>query len=186
MAPDRRMSVPDLHDLPQPERAALAAVFGTAPPPPLARALARHPATMGTLMTHLQTVMAEGAVPGLLKELLAVRVASIAHCRSQLARHTAAARTRGAPPHWLLAIRHEEPEPGTGRTGSLDDMEKDWVVALRYAEQLADAGLAVTDDVHRKLSGLWDDRQIVEISHVIGLVGYLCRLADALDVPPEG
>ena len=78
------------------------------------------------------------------------------------------------------------PEPGSGGTGSLDDMERGWIVALRYAELVTESGHRATDQTFAKLAAVWSDSAIVEITAVIGLVNYLSRFSDALHVEVPG
>jgi alkylhydroperoxidase family enzyme len=49
--------------------------------PNMFRTVAVRPTHLRTLITHFRTVMNEGTVPPLLKELVAVRVSSINRCR---------------------------------------------------------------------------------------------------------
>jgi alkylhydroperoxidase family enzyme len=49
--------------------------------PNMFRTVAVRPEHLTTLIAHFRTVMNEGAVPPLLKELIAVRVSSINRCR---------------------------------------------------------------------------------------------------------
>lgn len=49
--------------------------------PNMFRTVAARPKHLTTLLAHFRTAMTEGDVPPLLKELLAVRVSSLNHCR---------------------------------------------------------------------------------------------------------
>jgi alkylhydroperoxidase family enzyme len=49
--------------------------------PNMFRTAARRPAHLLTMLAHFRTVMNEGTVPPLLKELLAVRVSHLNQCR---------------------------------------------------------------------------------------------------------
>jgi alkylhydroperoxidase family enzyme len=49
--------------------------------PNMFRTVAVRPSHLETLIAHFRTVMNEGTVPPLLKELLAIRVSSINRCR---------------------------------------------------------------------------------------------------------
>lgn len=149
----------------------------------LLRSAAAAPLVAETLAAHLDAIREGAEVPATLKALLAVRVSSLQHCRLLLQIHTAEARRLGAREHWLLAVRHEEPEAGRGGTGSLDEMEPGWIVALRFAELVAEGGHAVTDAVYAKLARVWSDGAIVEMTLLAGICCYLARFADALQVP---
>jgi len=49
--------------------------------PNMFRTVARRPAHLLTMLAHFRTVMNEGTVPPLLKELLSVRVSHLNQCR---------------------------------------------------------------------------------------------------------
>ena len=49
--------------------------------PNMFRTVARRPAHLLTMLAHFRTVMNEGTVPPLLKELLSVRVSHLNRCR---------------------------------------------------------------------------------------------------------
>jgi alkylhydroperoxidase family enzyme len=49
--------------------------------PNMFRTVAHRPQHLVTLIAHFRTVMGEGTVPQLLKELLSVRVSHLNHCR---------------------------------------------------------------------------------------------------------
>lgn len=49
--------------------------------PNMFRTVAARPQHLQTLIAHFRTVMNDGDVPPLLKELIAVRVSSLNHCR---------------------------------------------------------------------------------------------------------
>ena len=168
-------AVRDLFEHFEAERGAVPNMFRTA---------AVRPDHLRSLVEHYRTVMRSGTVSPLLKELVAIRVSSINHCRYCLASHTAAARQLGAREHWLLAVRHEEPEHGRGGTGAVDDMDKAWVIALRYAEQVAESGHLVDDALFTRLGKHFDSGEIVELTLVIGLLSYFNRFNDALRIPP--
>jgi hypothetical protein len=49
--------------------------------PNMFRTVAARPKHLTTLISHFRTVMSEGEVPPLLKELIAIRVSSLNRCR---------------------------------------------------------------------------------------------------------
>jgi hypothetical protein len=49
--------------------------------PNMFRTMAHRPQHLVTMIAHFRTVMGEGTVPPLLKELLSVRVSHLSHCR---------------------------------------------------------------------------------------------------------
>ena len=92
--PDPRIRPRDTADVEGEARAVfnrLAADGGTVPN--MMRTLAARPEYVASLAEHVHTVMTVGEVPPLLKELLAVRVASLNHCRYCLTSPLPARRT---------------------------------------------------------------------------------------------
>jgi len=49
--------------------------------PNMFRTVAHRPKHLATMIAHFRTVMGEGSVPPMLKELLSVRVSHLNHCR---------------------------------------------------------------------------------------------------------
>lgn len=82
----------------------------------------------------------------------------------------------------MAAVRIEAPESGTQDPPSLEGMDARWITALRYAEQIAESGHAVTDDVYAEMASAWSEGEIVEITLVAGLFSYFNRFNDALAV----
>jgi len=92
------------------------------------------------------------------------------------------ARRLGAREEWIIAVRREVPEEGSTVAGSLEGIDPAWGVALGFAEQVAESGHAVTDEVYRELAAHWNEGEIVELTLVAGLFSYFNRFNDALHV----
>src|SRR4029077_17681390 len=96
--------------------------------PNMFRTVALRPSHLRTMIAHFRTVMNEGTVPPLLKELLWVRVSHLNSCRYCLSSHTVLARRRGASEALLSALQ------GAGAGDALDALEPGWRAALTYAD----------------------------------------------------
>ena len=88
------------------------------------------------------------------------------------------ARQKGATEELIDAIQD--------RAGgaALERLEPGWRAALEYADIVHVSGHLVTDDLYAKLRAAWDERQIVEITLVIGMTEYFNRFNDSLRVEP--
>jgi uncharacterized peroxidase-related enzyme len=145
--------------------------------PNMFRTAAIRPKHLQTMIAHFRTVMGEGTVPVLLKELLWVRVSHLNECRYCLASHTVLARRRGASEELLDALQ----DRGGPALGAL---EPGWQAALEYAQALHGTGHGVSDTLYARLAEAWEPGQIVEITMVIGLTEYFNRFNNALRVAP--
>jgi uncharacterized peroxidase-related enzyme len=143
--------------------------------PNMFRTAAVRPRHLQTMIAHFRTVMGEGTVPPLLKELLWVRVSHLNECHYCLASHTMLARRRGASDALLDALQDR---------GPLEALEPGWQAALEYAQVLHGTGHAVSDALYARLAAAWDPGQIVEITMVIGMTEYFNRFNNALRVAP--
>jgi alkylhydroperoxidase family enzyme len=69
------------------------------------------------------------------------------------------------------------------RTAGLDEPT---VALLEYAEKLTVAPYKIVDEDVTRLKNLgWDEEQIVQATHVVGVFNYLVRLADAFGIEWE-
>lgn len=146
--------------------------------PNMFRTAAVRPAHLQTMIAHFRTVMNEGTVPALLKELLWVRVSHLNQCRYCLNSHTVLARRHGASDSLVEAVQ------GRGATTAVDALEPGWRAALAYADVLHGSGHDVTDELYSRLTAAWDPGQIVEITMVIGMTEYFNRFNNSLRVEP--
>ena len=144
--------------------------------PNMFRTAAVRPKHLQTMIAHFRTVMGEGTVPALLKELLWVRVSHLNDCRYCLASHTVLARRRGASEGLLDALQDRGTAP--------EELEPGWRAALEYADVLHGSGHAVSDALYARLAQAWDPGQVVEITMVIGMTEYFNRFNNALRVAP--
>jgi uncharacterized peroxidase-related enzyme len=141
--------------------------------PNLFRVLAHVPPLYTTFQTHFKTVMGSGLVDVRIKELVAMRVSQVNHCRYCLASHTVLARQYGASEAMMSTLGDLDRSP-------LPEKEK---AAIRFAEKMTANDSMSKDDVARMLEH-WSEAQTVEIACVVGLFNYLNRFANALGFEP--
>ena len=146
--------------------------------PNMFRTAAVRPQHLQTMIAHFRTVMNEGTVPPLLKELLWVRVSHLNQCRYCLNSHTVLARRHGGSEALIEAIQDR------GSAVAVDALEPGWRAALDYADALHGSGHSVTEELYARLAAAWDQGQIVEITMVIGMTEYFNRFNNSLRVEP--
>jgi uncharacterized peroxidase-related enzyme len=146
--------------------------------PNMFRTVAVRPRHLQTMIAHFRTVMNEGTVPPLLKELLWVRVSHLNGCRYCLASHTVLARRHGASEALLSALQD------AGAREACDALEPGWRAALTYADAIHQHGQDTPQEIYAPLAQAWDPGQIVEITMVIGLTEYFNRFNNALRIEP--
>jgi uncharacterized peroxidase-related enzyme len=146
--------------------------------PNMFRTVAVRPKHLETMIAHFRTVMGEGTVPALLKELLWVRVSHLNQCRYCLNSHTVLAGRLGASEALVEAVQDR------GSQAPVEALEPGWRTALAYADVLHRSGHDVTDELYGRLAGAWDSGQIVEITMVIGMTEYFNRFNNSLRVEP--
>jgi uncharacterized peroxidase-related enzyme len=146
--------------------------------PNMFRTAAVRPKHFQTMIAHFRTVMNEGTVPALLKELLWVRISHLNQCRYCLNSHTVLARQKGASEALVEAIQDR------GSPASMDALEPAWRAALAYADVLHRSGHDVTDELYGRMAKTWDSGQVVEITMVIGMAEYFNRFNNSLRVEP--
>ena len=81
--------------------------------PNMFKALSNHPELVLGVAALLKHLMAEGALPGWYKELIATRVASLNHCEYCISAHRYLALQRGASPEQVAAYDDFENGPFT-------------------------------------------------------------------------
>jgi uncharacterized peroxidase-related enzyme len=146
--------------------------------PNMFRTVAVRPHHLETMIAHFRTVMNEGTVPALLKELLWVRISHHNGCRYCLNSHTVLARRKGASEALLAAV--QDAGPGD----ALAALEPGWRAALAYADAIHAHGEGTPQEIYAPLAAVWDDGQVVEITMVIGMTEYFNRFNNALRVEP--
>lgn len=110
-----------------------------------------------------------------LRELIQIKVSLVNACRYCVDVHKAVARTLGVPAK--LVENLENPI-----STAFSDKE---LVAIEYAEQVTKDARRVSDELFSRLKMHFDDRQIVELTTIIGLFNWFNRFVDALQVEPD-
>ncbi|MGH9392437.1 MAG: carboxymuconolactone decarboxylase family protein, partial [Vicinamibacteria bacterium] len=148
------------------------------------------PEHLRTMVAHMSTIMRNGSVPPLLKELIAVRVSRINACDHCLVSHTALATRLGATDRQIEALNDlsgaGEAEVagfpadclGTAPTEPPADAGEHpdapftpaQRAALLFAEQMTMGAGRVPDATFLALREQFDPAEIVEIASVVGLL----------------
>jgi uncharacterized peroxidase-related enzyme len=133
--------------------------------------MARRPEIMEAFARLNAVVMADGAVGGVLKQMVATVVSGAAGCAYCQAHTSHVAEKRGADARKLAAVWDFESSP------LFSEAER---AALRVARGAGLTPNAVTDDEMAELSRHFDDGQVVEIVAVIANFGFLNRWNDTM------
>jgi AhpD family alkylhydroperoxidase len=142
--------------------------------PNMYRTVAHRPWLLATLDAHLAAVMGSGTVPLQLKELLAVQTSRVNASEYCTRSYTALAKRSGITDDQIAALLDFE-------NGPFDDKQK---AALRYGLQVTRDATQVSDTVFSELTRHFTEPEIVEITCVVGLLGYFNRFNEALRVDP--
>jgi len=121
----------------------------------------------------LKPLMAEGALVGWYKELIATRVASLNQCEYCISAHRYLAGQRGATPEQVACYDSFE-------TGPFSEKEK---AGFRYAELLHDSGHAIDDAAFAAVSAHFNIQEIVELTAVAAAFEFFPRFNSALRIP---
>jgi uncharacterized peroxidase-related enzyme len=141
--------------------------------PNMFRTLAHDPELLKTWFAMFRATLREAAVSTRVKEMIVVRVSRINSCSYCLGSHTGLAKRFGVTDPQLAALLEEGPAA---------DFTPAEQAALAYAEELTKQPKGVRDATWEELRRHWDERQIVEITAVIGLFNSFNRFNNALQV----
>jgi uncharacterized peroxidase-related enzyme len=141
--------------------------------PNMFRTLAHDPELLRTWFAMFRATLREGAVPTRVKEMVAVRVSKLNSCTYCLGSHTGLARRFGVTDPQLAALLDEGPP------GDFAPAER---AALSYAEELTRHPQGVREATFEELRKHWSERQVVELTAVIGLFNSFNRFNNALQV----
>jgi uncharacterized peroxidase-related enzyme len=142
--------------------------------PNMFRVVAQRPAHLKTMLAHYRTVMNEGTVSPLLKEMVSVLVSERNQCVYWLRSHTALAGRLGATQEQLARITEYE-------IGPFADAEK---AALAFADRMSSDSNGVDQALLDRLRAHFDEGQLVEIALVAGIFAYFNRFNNAFKVQP--
>jgi uncharacterized peroxidase-related enzyme len=133
----------------------------------------------------LKPLMAEGALVGWYKELIATRVASLNQCEYCISAHRYLALQRGATPEQVASLG--ETSADSFETGPFTEKEK---AGFRYAGLLHISGHAIDDAVFAAVSTHFNTQEIIELTAVAAAFEFFPRFNSALHIPvtplPEG
>jgi 4-carboxymuconolactone decarboxylase len=141
--------------------------------PNMYKAFSCVPALALGMAALLRPLMAEGALPGWYKELIAIRVASLNRCDTCVSAHRDRALKGGAT---------------LGQVASYDDFENGPFTekeraGFRYAGLLHQSGHAVNEAAFEKLSQQFSSEEILELTAVAAAFEMLARIHSALRIP---
>jgi len=153
--------------------------------PNMFKALANVPALALGAAALLKPLMAEGALVGWYKELIATRVASLNQCDYCIGAHRYLAGQRGATPEQVASVG--ETAADTFESGPFTEKEK---AGFRYADLLHSSGHAINDAAFADLTAHFTTEEIVELTAVAAAFEFFPRINTALRIPvtplPQG
>ena len=141
--------------------------------PNMFKVLANVPGLALGISALLKPLMADGAIPGWYKELIATRVASLNRCEYCESAHRHLAQKRGASLGQIASYDSFE-------TGPFTDKEKS---GLRYATRLHQSGHAINEAAFEDVSAHFTEEQLVELTAVAAAFEFFSRFNSALRVP---
>jgi uncharacterized peroxidase-related enzyme len=141
--------------------------------PNMFKALSNVPGLALGIAAFLKPLMAEGALAGWYKELIATRVASLNQCEYCISAHRYLAGQRGATPEQVAGY-------DTFETGPFTEKEK---AGFRYAGLLHESGNAIDDAAFAAVSRHFNANEIIELTAVAAAFEFFPRFNSALHIP---
>jgi uncharacterized peroxidase-related enzyme len=141
--------------------------------PNMFKALSSVPELVLGVATFLKPLMAEGALCGWYKELIATRVASLNSCDYCISAHRLLALKRGATLGQVASYDNFE-------TGPFSEKEK---AGLRYASLLHQSGHAVNEAAFDAVCEHFNAAEIVELTAVSAAFEMFSRINSGLRIP---
>jgi uncharacterized peroxidase-related enzyme len=157
-------AVADLYDKLYAERGVVPNMF---------KALSNVPPLVLGVAAMLKPLMAEGALTGWYKELIATQVAALNRCEYCVSAHSRLAVLRGATPEQVAGLDGFETGPFTGK-------EK---AGFRYAGLLHGSGNDIDDAAFAQVSEHFSLPEIVELTAVAAAFEFFPRINSALQIP---
>ena len=141
--------------------------------PNMFKALANVPALALGITAFLKPLMADGALPGWYKELIATRIASLNCCEYCVSAHRHLALKRGAT---------------FGQVASYDDFEngpftEKQKAGFRYAGLLHQSGHAANEAAFDAISSQMNCQEIMELTILAGAFEMFARINSSLRIP---
>lgn len=141
--------------------------------PNMFKALANVPGLALGITAFLKPLMAEGALPGWYKELIATRVASLNHCEYCVSAHRLLAQQRGASFGQIASYDNFENGPFT-------EKEK---TGFRFASLLHSSGHAVNETAFDAVRSHFTAQEIIELTAVAAAFEMFSRINSSLRIP---
>jgi len=141
--------------------------------PNMFKALANVPELALGITAFLKPLMAEGALRGWYKELIATRVASLNHCDYCVSAHRLLAEKRGATFGQIASYDNFENGPFT-------EKEK---TGFRFASLLHSSGHAVNETAFDAIRAHFTAQEIVELTAVASAFEMFSRINSSLRIP---
>jgi len=141
--------------------------------PNMFKALANAPELVLGIAALLKPLMAEGALKGWYKELIATRVALLNQCDYCVSAHRFLAVKRGATPEQVSSLEAFE-------TGPFTEKEK---AGFRYASLLHQSGHAANEAAFDAVSEHMDCQEIIELTAVAAAFEMFARINSSLRIP---
>jgi AhpD family alkylhydroperoxidase len=121
----------------------------------------------------LKPLLADGALPGFYKELIAVRVSQHLHSTYAIRAHTISARQKGASEQQIDGVANFE-------TGPYSEKEK---LGFRLADRLHRGPDAVDDTLYSSLKASFSDPELVELFLTAAAFEMFPRFIEGLRIP---
>lgn len=141
--------------------------------PNMFKALANVPALALGITAFLKPLMADGALPGWYKELIATRIASMNACEYCVSAHRHLALKRGATLGQVASYDVYELGPFT-------EKEK---AGFRYASLLHQSGHAANEAAFDAISEHMNCQEIIELTALAGAFEMFARINSSLRIP---
>jgi uncharacterized peroxidase-related enzyme len=147
--------------------------------PNMFKALANVPPLALGVPAFLKPLMAEGALAGWYKELIATRVALLNHCEYCVSAHRHLAAKRGAT-FGQIASLEDKTRGDNFEMGPFTEKEK---AGFRYASLLHASGHAVNRTAFDALSVYFSPEEIIELTAVAAAFEFFSRFNSSLHIP---
>ena len=141
--------------------------------PNMFKALAHRPEIAQGVAGFLKPLLADGALRGYYKELVAVRVSQLQNCAYAVKAHSISARQKGATEAQIEGIADFE-------AGPYSEKEK---AGFRLAGRLHQGGSAVDDDFFRQIADSFSEPERVELFLTAAAFEMFPRFIDGLRIP---
>jgi uncharacterized peroxidase-related enzyme len=141
--------------------------------PNMFKALANVPSLVLGVTAFLKPLMADGALPGWYKELIATRIASLNSCEYCVSAHRHLALKRGATFGQVASYDNFE-------SGPFSEKEK---AGFRYASLLHQSGHAANEAAFDAVSEHLDCQEIIELTAIAAAFEMFARVNSSLRIP---